>query len=534
MANFGKRMVKEDLIKQIGQGATYEAGTGIDIVEDVISVDSDVAMKTDLPDAVSGTNDGTNWTSLTVGNDTYAIPQSSSVDIDNKTIIENTDGKLETAVGGWKELVSPASTETVTGFTNSGGDFVITDATKVNDLYNKIKNFSTLTMTFTCSDGLNGYTPTVTFKNVTISDGKWNYNNSTAETNNFIIGFYVDTAEGNEKIYMYFISQPTNILTVSEASIEIPEVANYTQIDPRYIYETIELNSGWVELSAEEAAELDSKINKIRFKYNNRYYYLSNSSIGAQKEYTFINTYDSLDINSSRGVYERNSITVVINGNSSYINYSTNTYEILTTDKATIKFSPENIGTNRTLGTVIGGGYSNENIDISASDLTQSGSNYTCSNTVFTKSILQTMAYTNVTEGTTGIYMNFINAYDGTINLLVEAQKDDTHTDYYEFTSTNNNLIPANSTFRINKETLELITDPTTVEYSADFYNFLNDNDLRKVENKYPQGAKIIETVDPKFLPGFNVAPTTAGTYTLQATVDAQGNVTYTWVTVTP
>lgn len=42
------------------------------------------------------------------------------------------------------------------------------------------------------------------------------------------------------------------------------------------------------------------------------------------------------------------------------------------------------------------------------------------------------------------------------------------------------------------------------------------------------------ETIDPRFLPGFNVAPTAAGTYTLQATVDAQGNVTYAWVTVTP
>ena len=35
---------------------------------------------------------------------------------------------------------------------------------------------------------------------------------------------------------------------------------------------------------------------------------------------------------------------------------------------------------------------------------------------------------------------------------------------------------------------------------------------------------------------GYGTLPdtTTAGTYTLQATVDAQGNVTYTWVTVTP
>lgn len=64
-----------------GSGGSYTAGTGIDITNNEISVDSDVAMKTDLPDAVSGTNDGTNWTSLTIGNDTYAIPSGGSSEI---------------------------------------------------------------------------------------------------------------------------------------------------------------------------------------------------------------------------------------------------------------------------------------------------------------------------------------------------------------------------------------------------------------------------------------------------------------------
>lgn len=34
---------------------------------------ADIASKSELPDAVSGTNDGTNWTSLTIGADTYGI-----------------------------------------------------------------------------------------------------------------------------------------------------------------------------------------------------------------------------------------------------------------------------------------------------------------------------------------------------------------------------------------------------------------------------------------------------------------------------
>jgi len=107
-------------------GSSYSAGTGIDITNNEISIDNTVALKSEIPtatsdltndsgfitgitssdittalgytpgtsnfsgnyndltnkptipDAVSGTNDGTNWTSLTVGNDTYAIPQGGS------------------------------------------------------------------------------------------------------------------------------------------------------------------------------------------------------------------------------------------------------------------------------------------------------------------------------------------------------------------------------------------------------------------------------------------------------------------------
>ena len=111
-------------------GSSYTAGTGIDITNDTISIDSTVvALKSDIPtvptktsdltndsgyitgitssdvttalgytpgtsnfsgdyddltnkpsipNAVSGTNDGTNWTSLTIGSDTYRIPSGGS------------------------------------------------------------------------------------------------------------------------------------------------------------------------------------------------------------------------------------------------------------------------------------------------------------------------------------------------------------------------------------------------------------------------------------------------------------------------
>ena len=124
MNNHGKRMVQEDELTYLqelkaahsdpsaewgGGGSSLEAGAGIDITDGVLSVDygagltvddgtlvvdtNTVAMKSELatvattgdyddligtpsiPEAVSGTNDGTNWTTLTIGSNTYDIPQ---------------------------------------------------------------------------------------------------------------------------------------------------------------------------------------------------------------------------------------------------------------------------------------------------------------------------------------------------------------------------------------------------------------------------------------------------------------------------
>lgn len=71
---------------------SYTAGSGIDITDNEISVDSDiVAMKTDIPDAVSGVHDTANWISLTIGSDTYAIPTSSGsgeiINVSSSTVV---------------------------------------------------------------------------------------------------------------------------------------------------------------------------------------------------------------------------------------------------------------------------------------------------------------------------------------------------------------------------------------------------------------------------------------------------------------
>lgn len=150
MANFGKRMVAEDLIKQIGQGGggSYTAGDGIDITDNKISVDNTVALKSDLTDyaksadlatvatsgkyddllnlptipaAVSGTNDGTNWTSITIGDTTKNIPSGGSggsytagegIDITSNVISVDTNILAVKVIDGI--TVGPASNDEAT------------------------------------------------------------------------------------------------------------------------------------------------------------------------------------------------------------------------------------------------------------------------------------------------------------------------------------------------------------------------------------------------------------------------------------
>lgn len=466
-------------------------------------------------------------TAIEINGTGYAVGGgSSSVDIDNKTIIKNQNDELETAVGGYKE-VTPGSTETVTGFTYSGQDFDNTDAAEANALYDKMKNFNTLAITFTCSDGTNTYTPTFNFNGVVINEYKWNVNNASAwdSDNTFHAEFYVNISNGSEKIHIYFYTSPATITEVSEVSIEIPTLTEYHQIDINYVYDTYLLTTTSMNLTNDEAEALKARFGNLRFKLDNKYYYLSKiTETSTWSDYQFINSADyiSFDINTAR--YNLNSITIHIENNNNYLFYGGRWNRLVDGDNSSITYS--SVNGKEVLGTVIGGGYSLDNINVSISDFTASGSNYTCSNTIFTTALLQTIAYLNVNNGWSSGYFNFINSSDNQVNKLIEWAMTP-QTGYLEFTINNSEI----STFRVTDSFNPiLLTDPATIEYSADFYNFLNTNSIVKYKNETPQGAKVIETVDPQFLPGFNVVPTVAGTYTLQVTVDAQGNPTFSWV----
>lgn len=62
-----------------------------------------------IPDVVSGTNDGTNWTSLTVGNDTYNIPTPTSASWGSITGTLSSQTDLNTALGGKQDIINDLS-----------------------------------------------------------------------------------------------------------------------------------------------------------------------------------------------------------------------------------------------------------------------------------------------------------------------------------------------------------------------------------------------------------------------------------------
>lgn len=81
--SYGKRMVKEAKIAEIGKDP-YTAGTGIEIEDGVLSIDtSTVALKTDIPtvtpvEANTGATTTATLTDLQVGTVTYEVPQGGS------------------------------------------------------------------------------------------------------------------------------------------------------------------------------------------------------------------------------------------------------------------------------------------------------------------------------------------------------------------------------------------------------------------------------------------------------------------------
>lgn len=107
MSNQGKRMVKENLIAQIGQGTEYTAGTGIDITEDVISVDTTAIQEKltagdniTIADGVISATDTTYTagTGIDITSNTISVDSTIVTDDELNAILTNYAGKDEVEV----------------------------------------------------------------------------------------------------------------------------------------------------------------------------------------------------------------------------------------------------------------------------------------------------------------------------------------------------------------------------------------------------------------------------------------------------
>ena len=204
--------------------------------------------------------------------------------------------------------------------------------------------------------------------------------------------------------------------------------------------------------------------------------------------------------------------------------YPTDTnFHVLNTDNATVEFKTVSYA-NVKLATFIGGGYYNGNISVSSTDFTSSGTSYVCSNTTFQDAFIKSICYRRRELNQSGLYMYFIDGSNQNRDFYVTVQSNRSG-DVETYTI---DALESSSVVTYDYSTKEYTL--SNITFTNALPDFMSGYRITAMQNDIPVSSDIIETVNPKFLPAFNVAPTAAGTYVLKATVDAQGNITYSWV----
>lgn len=567
----GRRMVKEDEYAYLQElieshddpsaewgGASYTAGNGIDITSDEISIDNTVvATKTDLedyelksdafsgsyndltdkptipaaqvqsdwsqadntavdyiknkptiPDAVSGTNDGTNWTNLTIGSDTYAIPAGGgSVDIDNKTIIENQQGKLETAIGGWKETIT-SYTFTVPKF-GAYAWWQLTDATVANFLYNLLQPNTRYDITLKFYNGDTEVNPTYSITEAYIYS-----TNKTATrfgdedwTNNAI---NIKCGNNESYIWKFFVRIDTNVIevrdywpvpgidhdTITSVVITINGInqTSYHTIDSNYIPDVtnkITVGDG-IKIESDTLVSDITGINPIR-----KTYIAGQSGVKIQLRYDTETLYNNVN----------NYLTTSIGGG--YNNF-------IAIDKTNVSSTSDYTDVGYIEQNDIVNAIANEIIYYIKQDSLPTPGNWR-NRTIQDEVAIQISGL----RGVKSIYIKYsVDTNDN--NIITVTQQ-----------NTWNTIFIDNFTFRL--DTGEILTIPNKIYISSsDATNILNGTSgsiLLRVE--HPEKAGNVKQVDKKFIPLISdipAVPTTQGTYTLQVVVDQDGNPTFSWV----
>lgn len=472
------------------------------------TLSTELANKQDT--LVSGTNIKTiNGTSILGSGDITIQGGGGSSDIDNKTIITNASGKLETAVGGWKEvIVHPASEGIDTGsvtYNQGNGDFDKYDTTIATNIYNLMTgssapDFATITCT---SDAGNNFTIKLTgLKNASYSEDQWNSNSDNfpgkdQNGNSWYVQIYVVKSSG--QIHVWFSSIMENINSITNINFGgRPQYTEtiYHKIDTNYLPEDIfditDMNSGPIN---DEQLE---KFKNAAILKDGEYYAYKMLQSESEIKYIVINSSSSYMY--SGYVYFSNKI-ISIQLDSKYLNkdINYNPYEFQI-DLARLKSIRENSGDYK-LSTVLDGGYDDSAINLSTSDFTLENDHYVCNNSKFleaTKNYLisickvsgngYSLAWFKFDGGTTSfsIYIDYTEELEESSGRYIR-------------TGTVNSAELKNSVVKIYTDTNEVIS--CNVIYTQDFINFLTGNNINSFEPDDPSMTGLIKKISPKFIP---------------------------------
>lgn len=436
----------------------------------------------------------------------YAVSGGSgSVEIDNKTIIENADGKLETAIGGYKEETSiEIGTYTLPAGSN---DYDLSDSTLAHKLFDLLKVNTKYDVELTIA-GATGPAYNIASAYIQSADKtQYRFGGYGAlhiiddQDNEYTYEFYV---EDNNNIHIYG-SSDFYPATGYEGSIAVAfgnkEVTIYHKIDSNYIEDTLSAGNG-ININSNNEIELkiENVVSPIYVDFNDKY---------ARYSLRYDSKYLDLDRNVNNNLYpflkagwnnelliDETQLTPITSG--TFENwYKTNQSDLV----------------NFVGSYIINYLKKNRSSDIYA-------------NNTFDESWIEGIAIgISAHVGslpTTGVTVSVAN--DGkTITLTAHN-------------NAGNNWITVDGIV-YNYDTNEIATFGD-VYFNSNLGSLIIDSDYHVISSSpfLQEPATWFNTpiqADKRLIPLVSDIPavsSTAGTYVLKATVDAQGNVTYSWV----
>ena len=171
MANQGKRMVKENLIAQIGEAPEYTAGTGITISDETIAVDTDtIATKAEVVEKP-----------LVLTQETGTLSDEDYAKLDENTVIQYKDGGITRLYYFHSDTTTQIEYRTnpifTTSTTGSTYRFIVTKANKSYGL-----NYSLGTSLLPNLPGNGTFRLTNTRSGSTVTGPQWTLDYPTPDT----------------------------------------------------------------------------------------------------------------------------------------------------------------------------------------------------------------------------------------------------------------------------------------------------------------------------------------------------------------